>query len=193
MPFQFKSPISFGPSGKFPGGRAKGQLVGGQGSTREAAAKAQKYAGRIFRRAIESGKLVRAVAGFAIGEIRRRTLAGSDYQGKPFERYSEGYLKWKAAQGKHKGRVNMQLDGYMLDNMYGKTISSLKVEIRVRPFAVPGENINTEQLAKIHNEGLGRQPERKWFAWSNTSAEEGRVQKFARKYIEQEARRVARG
>lgn len=192
MGINIASTIGFGRGKNFTSGRVVGGQIGGKGSTLKAIDQARAFVGKLYKEYVLSGNFAKEMAARAILEIKKRTLDGRDARGKPFERYSSAYDKWKRKQGKHTGNVNMRLDGYMLDNIYFKPDGGMSGVITVRPFGVPGENVTSADLARYHNTGAGNNPKREFLAWIDGSPEDKRLKAFAKKRIQQRARAMAR-
>jgi hypothetical protein len=195
-----KSGIRFGSSANFPSGRALGQNIGGGGTPQSIANKVKKNVKQVFTQYINTGKFVDEMAEVAIERIKKRTIKrGTDVNGKPFEPYTTAYQKWKARQGKYRGKTDLYLTGQMLNAIYFKRVTNLTGVIRIknssRSAGLSGKagNITNERLAAIHNEGKGKMPKRSFFHWRRGSQDDRKLGQTAIARVKRAQRQLARG
>ena len=127
-----------------------------------------------------SRKSIGASSAFIENAILKRTEAGRDYKGRAFKKYSKGYARKRAKEGRTL-TPNLYFEGLMLGNMTFKIISSTKGIIHFP---------NTDQNKKAfwHNiSGAGKGKVVREFFNVNKKEEDKAVEVF-RKSFEKELR-----
>ena len=197
-----RSAIGFGKSAAFPGGRAVGGKLGGQGSSAQAIKQAVRWVNKPFESGVMSGKLRDTILESAREKVSKRTSEGGrDSDAKPFKDYSPGYKKLKSMRGQYRGKVDLKATGAMLEAIEGVGAADpLKGFLRVRPMAIMrargrgsrkkrgGKTITLKDLARIHHRGEGKMPKRPFFALRYGSKEYQNLMKEARQFMRNEMR-----
>lgn len=102
---------------------------------------------------LSNGELMQ-IAQRAAFMIRTRTAQGRDYQGLPFEEYSEIYAEFRDDTGRNVSPVDLLYEGHMLASMTAFTDGS---------DAIVGFSSAAEaRKANWHNEGTKHMPQRRF-------------------------------
>lgn len=96
----------------------------------------------------ESVKPMENICNDVKDRVLKRTATGKDYRNRKFPPYSPAYAARKGSS-----KVNLRLSGEMLNSIRVKVIHPQKGEVRVR---------SKELIANIHNQGIGKQPQREF-------------------------------
>ena len=98
------------------------------------------------------------LAAEAIDIIKKRTLAGTDIDGRRFAKYSRAYKEHREDKGRTTSVVNLSFHGDMLRSMAFRPISNGAV--------VFFRDAERSAIARYHNDGLGV-PQRQFFGLSD--------------------------
>ncbi|MCG8377570.1 MAG: hypothetical protein MI702_13925 [Chlorobiales bacterium] len=124
-------------------------------------------------------KILPQLGDIVISEIKKRTLAGVDKDGKPFPDYSPEYKKIKH----NKPGGIKAIGGSLLNRMVTRKVGNKAIIIE---FSGPGAgNLSASRLAAIHQTGQGKMPRRAFFGMKPGSSEERRIINAAKKLFGQ--------
>jgi hypothetical protein len=106
-------------------------------------------------------KLMTRLAQLLILGIKTRTAEGKDYQGKPFQKYTEKYRHFREKEGRPTDVVDLFFKGHMMGAMTHRVLDGMTAEIFFS---------DAQQGAKAHGHFYGYPPHglppRKFFAAS---------------------------
>ena len=115
------------------------------------------------RALLSSSKPMQGIVDGIVEEIKRRTATGKDYMGRNFKPYSKEYAKKKG-----KTRPDLRISGTMLDSIKAEVHTPQHGKVIVQPNPEPDGKILADQLAQIHNDGEGKQPQREFMNVNET-------------------------
>ena len=132
--------------------------------------------------------VMREVADTARQEIFNRTATGKDINDRPFTPYSKNTLKRPEYRGK---RIpDLDLSGRMLESLHKQVLDGFRARLFFQGQGGHGK-IGNSMLARVHQYGMGNEPERAFFGLS--ARQRVRVKEHAHQVIYDRAVKIWKG